>query len=103
MAGQATLAPSGAEQFPDANPEHSPESAPMYFHPRTALKFIAALCSFVLAAALPDSHAASQNWMAPLNSGLYVSQLSIPGTHDSGARFEPVSGTAKCQNLTIAE
>lgn len=46
---------------------------------------------------------AGNNWMTPLNGSLPLSQFSIPGTHDSGARFEPVSGTAKCQNLTIAE
>ncbi len=47
--------------------------------------------------------AAGNDWMTPLNGALPLSQFSIPGTHDSGARFEPVSGTAKCQNLTIAE
>lgn len=41
--------------------------------------------------------------MTPLNGSLPLSQFSIPGTHDSGARFEPISGTAKCQNLTITE
>lgn len=43
------------------------------------------------------------NWMGQLNCNLSLSQISIPGTHDSGARYEPVSGTAKCQDLTIAE
>jgi 1-phosphatidylinositol phosphodiesterase len=43
------------------------------------------------------------NWMGSVNSSYSISQISIPGTHDSGARFEPVSGTAKCQNLTIGE
>jgi 1-phosphatidylinositol phosphodiesterase len=42
-------------------------------------------------------------WMGLCNGNLSLSQLSIPGTHDSGARYEPLSGTAKCQNLTIAE
>jgi Ricin-type beta-trefoil lectin domain/Phosphatidylinositol-specific phospholipase C, X domain len=46
---------------------------------------------------------AGNNWMAAANGGLNISQFSIPGTHDSGARFEPVGGTAKCQNLTIAD
>ncbi|MDJ1479452.1 phosphatidylinositol-specific phospholipase C [Cytophagaceae bacterium YF14B1] len=41
------------------------------------------------------------NWMSLVSSSLTLSQLSIPGTHDSGALYEPVSGTAKCQNLTI--
>lgn len=47
--------------------------------------------------------AAGNDWMTPLNGALPLSQFSIPGTHDSGARFEDFAGTAKCQNLTIAE
>ncbi len=47
--------------------------------------------------------AADNNWMQDLKDTALLSQLSIPGTHDSGARFEPIAGTAKCQNLTIAE
>jgi len=43
------------------------------------------------------------NWMGAIDGNKSLTQLSIPGTHDSGARYEPVSGTAKCQNLTIAE
>lgn len=42
------------------------------------------------------------DWMTRLDGALSLSQLSIPGTHDSGALHEPVPGTAKCQNLTIA-
>ncbi|MBN2842929.1 MAG: hypothetical protein JXM68_07555, partial [Sedimentisphaerales bacterium] len=48
-------------------------------------------------------YAAGNNWMAAQKDISLLSQLSIPGTHDSGARFEPIGGTAKCQNLTIAE
>ena len=47
--------------------------------------------------------AAGNDWMSPLDGGLLLSQLSIPGTHDSGARFEPLSRTAKCQTLTIGQ
>lgn len=47
--------------------------------------------------------AAGNNWLTGIDGGLRLSQISIPGTHDSGARFEPVAGTAKCQNATIAE
>lgn len=43
------------------------------------------------------------NWMGALSNDLNLAQLSIPGTHDSGARNEPISGTAKTQNLSIAE
>lgn len=47
--------------------------------------------------------AALNSWMSDLPDNVSLAQLSIPGTHDAGARFEPVSGTAKCQNLTIAQ
>ena len=43
------------------------------------------------------------NWMSFLPDTTSIAQISIPGTHDSGARVEPVSGTAKCQNLSIAD
>ncbi len=43
------------------------------------------------------------DWMGFLDDDLSLSELSIPGTHDSGALYEPLGGTAKCQNLTIAE
>lgn len=46
---------------------------------------------------------ASHNWMRAINGSAFLSQLSIPGTHDSGALYEPFSGTAKCQSLTIAQ
>lgn len=55
-----------------------------------------------LAGAIPPNYALN-NWMAALPDNVSIAQLSIPGTHDSGARTEPVSGTAKCQNLSVAD
>jgi len=43
------------------------------------------------------------SWMSYVPDATPINQLSIPGTHDSGARHEPVSGTAKTQDLTIIE
>lgn len=45
------------------------------------------------------------SWMAGLQDNISLSKISIPGTHDSGAMREVPSnsGTAKTQNLTIAE
>ena len=57
----------------------------------------------LMAALSPCAGAAGNNWMTPLDGNLPLSQFSIPGTHDSGARVEPVSGTAKCQDLSIAD
>lgn len=47
--------------------------------------------------------AAGNNWMGGLDGATRLSQLSIPGTHDSGARYENWPGTAICQTATIAE
>lgn len=45
----------------------------------------------------------ASNWMGSIPDATNIAHLSIPGTHDSGARNEPVAGTAKCQNLSIAD
>jgi Phosphatidylinositol-specific phospholipase C, X domain./Ricin-type beta-trefoil lectin domain. len=57
----------------------------------------------LVAAIPPHVHAAGNNWMATQLNSVRLSQMSIPGTHDSGALYEPIGGTAKCQNLTIAQ
>ena len=45
------------------------------------------------------------NWMSGIKDDTYLSDISIPGTHDSGTRIvDSVSTTwAKCQSLSIAE
>ncbi|ASZ12303.1 phosphatidylinositol-specific phospholipase C [Chitinophaga pendula] len=43
------------------------------------------------------------NWMTSLPDNNNLAKLSIPGTHDSGARHEPLGGTAKTQTLSIRE
>ncbi|MFY0252531.1 phosphatidylinositol-specific phospholipase C [Chitinophaga sp. 30R24] len=42
-------------------------------------------------------------WMGAIADNTSLTTLSIPGTHDSGARVEPIGGTAKCQDLTIRQ
>lgn len=42
-------------------------------------------------------------WLSVLPGSTRLSRLSIPGTHNSAARVEPFPGTAKCQDLTIAD
>lgn len=44
-----------------------------------------------------------ENWMESIDDELMLSQISIPGTHETCAMYEPVSGVAKCQNLTLLE
>lgn len=41
------------------------------------------------------------NWMGALDENQKLTAFTIPGTHDSGARYETFSSTAKCQNLSI--
>ena len=43
------------------------------------------------------------DWVGYIDSNLSISELSIPGTHDSGALYEPWPGTAICQDLSITE
>lgn len=64
--------------------------------PGTDLRFEGAVSSNLSAVTPSD-------WMAAVYDTTSLSAMSIPGTHDSGARFEPWPGTAKCQTLTIAE
>ena len=42
-------------------------------------------------------------WMDFVDDSASLANLTIPGSHDSGARFEPISGTAICQNLAIGD
>jgi 1-phosphatidylinositol phosphodiesterase len=43
------------------------------------------------------------DWMARLDDDRALAELSIPGTHDTGALFEPYPGLSRTQDLTIAE
>lgn len=43
------------------------------------------------------------NWITPLDGNIYVQQLSIPGTHDSGAYSTTVADAGRTQALTISE
>jgi len=41
--------------------------------------------------------------MGALDAHKSLSRLSIPGTHNTGALYEPFYGTSKCQDLTISD
>ena len=64
---------------------------------------LVALTLALLAASRPGARADGNNWMAGIDGGRSLTEMSIPGAHDAGARFEPLKGTTKCQNLTISE
>ena len=49
------------------------------------------------------AYADNSDWMSKLEDTVYLSELTIPGTHDSGALHETFPDTAKCQRLTIPE
>ena len=49
----------------------------------------------------PDT-ATSHDWMKSLDGNRRISRFSLPGTHNSGALYEPIRGIAQCQNLSIA-
>ena len=58
----------------------------------------------VAAACGGDSGPTDPGWMTALPDERNIAELSIPGTHESAALYEPLnSGTAKCQNLTLGE
>ena len=61
------------------------------------------LCGLLCVCLLRSSAAAEPNarWMGSIGGETRLSELSIPGTHDSGARHEWFCGTTKCQTLTI--
>jgi 1-phosphatidylinositol phosphodiesterase len=60
---------------------------------------IGALVAWTACGESPDP----ADWMARLGDDRALAELSIPGTHDTGALFEPYLGLSKTQELTIAE
>lgn len=51
---------------------------------------------------LPDPLPTTSAWLTPLDNDIYVSQLSIPGTHDA-ATLECGLSSGQCQDLTITQ
>lgn len=42
-------------------------------------------------------------WMAAVSDSAYLSEISIPGTHDTCALYEPIEPCAKCQDYTLKD
>ncbi len=63
------------------------------------------LAVLALVGACGDEPSGQPDWMAPLDGTRTIAELSIPGSHDSGAMFDLYEGAdvAKTQTLTIAE
>ncbi|MBP8539702.1 phosphatidylinositol-specific phospholipase C [Streptomyces sp. MK37H] len=53
------------------------------------------------ATAAPPRPAAAQDWLSAIADATPVQRLTLPGTHDSGARFG--GPWTECQNTTIAD
>lgn len=45
----------------------------------------------------------SESWMAGLSDDLYLSEITIPGTHDSATKYVQLAFFSKCQSKTIGE
>jgi 1-phosphatidylinositol phosphodiesterase len=61
------------------------------------------LVTWMTMAACSGSDGSEADWMAAVADASSVAELSIPGTHDSGALHEPSPGLAQAQRLTIAD
>lgn len=57
----------------------------------------------VLLLLCPALFAAGNDWMTDINGTKPLSRITIPGTHNSGARHETFGGTAKCQDHSISD
>ena len=51
----------------------------------------------------PDVTYSLSNWMSAVDGETPLSMISIPGTHESCALYEPWPGTAICQTMSISE
>jgi 1-phosphatidylinositol phosphodiesterase len=69
------------------------------FHRLAASSIVAALAAGCGVSSPPP---AELGWMASLDDDASLAALSIPGTHETLAMYEPIARTAKCQNLSLA-
>lgn len=67
------------------------------------MKWLVPACALMVPGLSLAGDPAGSGWMRALEGNWLIQHLSIPGSHDSGAMLEPLAGTAKCQDLPIAE
>jgi 1-phosphatidylinositol phosphodiesterase len=65
--------------------------------------FKALIISAPLTVSAADLDTGLADWMSLVDDTTPITDMTIPGTHDSGAMYEPFSGTAKTQDLGITE
>lgn len=82
---------------------------------RVVLRILAALLALILCAAaflilvpLAESAdrspaAGSADWMARLDDSLPLSEINLPGTHDSATQYVQLAWFSKCQSLNVGE
>lgn len=44
-----------------------------------------------------------KSWMSQIDGSKYVSEISIPGSHDSCALYEPLESISRCQTYTVKD
>lgn len=55
----------------------------------------------IILPAIPSTSQVGNNWITPLDDNIYVSQLSIPGTHDAATGDGTTISLGKTQELTL--
>lgn len=50
-----------------------------------------------------DAKEDSASWMSEVDGDMYISQISIPGTHDAGTQFVTLGYVMRCQNTSISQ
>lgn len=69
----------------------------------SVLALTSSILSFVNLSDAKGTSLKSKEWMKEIAGSKYLSQLSIPGTHDSGALYSIGDLAGKCQDLSIAK
>ena len=50
-----------------------------------------------------ESYANATSWMGQIDGEKQLSEITIPGTHDSGTQYVPLGFVMRCQNTSISE
>jgi len=64
---------------------------------------LAGILSFSCTVSAADDTETDKNWMSYLNDGIPLSQVNLPGTHDSCTQYVSFSYSLRCQDTSVAE